>query len=82
MKQHPDPAPWWAAASPGLPLLSAAWLEGLLAEAAECAWVEFKQNHDRPETIAEYVSALANGAAWAGQPLGWLVWGVQESTRE
>ena len=56
-------------------------MHALLVEADECAWIEFKHNHDRAETIAEYVSALANGAAMAGQPHGWLVWGVQDGTR-
>ena len=78
---QPSPAPLWTAASAALQLLPVAWLQGLLNEAAECPWVEFKHNHDRPETVAEYVSALANGAAMAGQPHGYLVWGVQDGSR-
>lgn len=81
MKEHPTPAPLWSAATPALPRLPVAWLQALLAEAAECPWVEFKHNHAPPEAIAEYVSALANGAALAGQPHGYLVWGVQDGTR-
>lgn len=82
MSERPAPAPLWAAAAPALPSLPAAWLHGLLAEAGECAWVEFKSDEDRPEVIAEYVSALANGAAFEGQPHGYLVWGVRDGTRE
>jgi predicted HTH transcriptional regulator len=81
VREQPTPAPLWAAAAPALPRLPVAWLQALLAEAAECPWLEFKHNHAQPEAIAEYVSALANGAALAGQPHGYLVWGVQDGTR-
>lgn len=79
--EHPQPAPLWAAAGAGLQRLPLAWLQGLLAQARECPWVEFKRGNDRPETIAEYVSALANGAACEYQPHGYLVWGVDDATR-
>jgi ATP-dependent DNA helicase RecG len=82
MNEHPTPAPLWAAASAALPSLPVAWLQALLAEAAECPWVEFKHNQAQPEAVAEYISALANGAALAGQPHGYLVWGVQDGTRQ
>ena len=78
----PRPAPLWSAAAPVLQRLPVAWLQGLLAEAAECPWLEFKLNFDQPETGAEYVSALANGAALAKQPHGYLVWGVADNTRQ
>jgi predicted HTH transcriptional regulator len=77
----PLPAPLWTHASIGPQPLPVAWLEGLLREADECPWVEFKHDNQQPEAIAEYVSALANGAAWAGQPHGYLVWGIEDRTR-
>jgi len=79
---HPLPAPLWAAAGRAPQPLPVAWLHGLLHEAHECPWVEFKHNNARPELLAEYVSALANGAAWAGQAHGYMVWGIQDGTRE
>lgn len=40
---------------------------------AETEWVEFKHNKYTPSMIGEDVSALANGAALAGRPFGYLV---------
>ncbi|MFN5157730.1 MAG: ATP-binding protein [Betaproteobacteria bacterium] len=80
--EPPLPAPLWADARAAPRPLPVAWLDGLLREADECPWVEFKQDNQHPELLAEYVSALANGAAWAGQAHGYLVWGVHDGTRE
>jgi ATP-dependent DNA helicase RecG len=81
---EPDrlPEPLWAAASAAPARLPSDWVRGLLAQAEECEWVEFKHNNDHPEQMAEYVCALANGAAWAGQAHGYLVWGVRDGSRE
>lgn len=76
------PEPLWAAAGAAPTRLPADWVRGLLAQAQECEWVEFKHNNDHPEQIAEYACALANGAAWAEQPHGYLVWGVRDGSRE
>ena len=46
----------------------------------ETEWVEFKQNLAPPEDIGQYLSALANSAALADQPAGYLVWGIEDST--
>jgi predicted HTH transcriptional regulator len=78
---RPTPAPLWSAAHDGIARLEPAWLHGLLEQARECAWVEFKRDNDRPEAMAEYVSALANGAAYEGQPHGYLVWGIDDATQ-
>lgn len=48
----------------------------------ECEWVEFKRDNVNPEEIGEYISALANGAALAGEDSAYLVWGVDDSNRE
>lgn len=47
---------------------------------AEAEWVEFKHNNDDPESIGEYLSALANSAALVGRDAGYLVWGVEDGS--
>lgn len=61
--------------------LSALLIE-LLTEAREAEWVEFKENNENPEQIAEYVSALANSAALHGRESAYLIWGVRDGTLE
>jgi len=51
------------------------------ASAKESEWIEMKENNANPEEIGEYVSALANGAAYMGQSKGYLVFGVNDKTR-
>ncbi|MDR0737975.1 MAG: putative DNA binding domain-containing protein [Prevotellaceae bacterium] len=50
------------------------------AAAKESEWVEFKTNNYRSETIGEYISALANGAAYMGQSKGYLAFGIDDAT--
>ncbi len=57
-----------------------ATLQRLLAQ-PESEWIEFKHNDADPQDVGEYLSALANAAALHGQEAGWLVWGVEDSTR-
>ena len=60
------------------------YLRGLLGElrsSDEAEWVEFKVDNERPALIGEYISALANAAALAGKPHGYVVWGVEDETR-
>jgi ATP-dependent DNA helicase RecG len=42
----------------------------------EAATVEFKSNLEDSTEIGQYISALANAAALAGDDRAWLVWGV------
>lgn len=51
----------------------------LCALPRETEWVEFKTNESDPDTIGEYVSALANSAALQGKAFGYLVWGVHDA---
>jgi predicted HTH transcriptional regulator len=51
------------------------------ASPKECEWVEIKENNSNPEEIGEYVSALANGAAYMGQSKGYLVFGMNDKTQ-
>lgn len=48
----------------------------------EVEWFEFKENWFEPHGIGEYISALANAAAFARKDSGYLVWGVNDSTHE
>ncbi len=57
-------------------------LEQLLALPRETEWVEFKLNNSRPEDIGEYISALSNGACLHDKQYGFLVFGVEDSTRK
>ena len=52
------------------------------ASPAECEWVEIKHNNEDPEAIGEYVSALANGAAYMGQSKGYMAWGLDNDTHQ
>lgn len=47
----------------------------------EAEWVEFKHNNADPQMIGEYISALSNSSALAGQPYGYIVWGIQDSDK-
>lgn len=46
----------------------------------ETEWVEFKTNRAEPQEIGEYISALANSAAYSGKAFAFLVWGVEDDT--
>lgn len=46
---------------------------------AETEWLEFKENNAEPSMVGEYVSALSNSAAMAGQVYGYLLWGVRDN---
>lgn len=53
------------------------YLVGLVRELCklprETEWAEFKENDAEPETLGEYLSALANSAALAGKAFAYLV---------
>jgi predicted HTH transcriptional regulator len=55
-----------------------AWIDGLRAQGAETALVEFKQGNADPEKIGVLVSAIANAARLAGERCGHVVWGIQD----
>lgn len=59
-----------------------ALLDRLLAEPQEQPWLEFKVNDDDPQNLGEYVSALANAAMLADRERGYLVFGIQDGTKE
>jgi hypothetical protein len=50
-----------------------ALLDRLRAEPHESEWLEFKANRFEPQTLGEYLSALANSACLLGKPRAYLV---------
>ena len=63
---------------------SADYLAGLVRELCklphETEWLEFKVNNTDPQEIGEYLSALANAAAYNGKAFAYLVWGIEDQT--
>ena len=57
-----------------------ALLDRLRAEPRESEWLEFKANRYDPQTLGEYLSALANSACLHAKPRAYLVFGVQDGT--
>ncbi len=55
-------------------------ISDIQASPRECEWVEIKNDNYKPELIGEYVSALANGAAYMGQSKGYLAFGIDDLT--
>jgi predicted HTH transcriptional regulator len=54
----------------------------LVALPSETEWVEFKHNRAEPQEIGEYISALSNSAALYGKSCAYLLWGVEDATRQ
>jgi ATP-dependent DNA helicase RecG len=59
-----------------------ALIDRLRAMPTETEWFEFKRNHWEPRLLGEYLSALANSACLAGQPHGYLLFGIDDATHE
>jgi predicted HTH transcriptional regulator len=49
---------------------------------SETEWVEFKSNHQPPEKIGEYISALANSACLHQRSEAYLVFGIENKTHK
>lgn len=47
----------------------------------ETEWVEFKANNSNPVEIGEYISALANSAALLDKLRAYVLWAVEDGTR-
>lgn len=56
-------------------------LTRLLQEKGENTWLEFKKNNASPEEIGEYISALANGAMLADRDRAYLIYGIENKTK-
>ncbi|MEG1847227.1 MAG: putative DNA binding domain-containing protein [Lachnospiraceae bacterium] len=57
-------------------------IDRLRALPDETEWIEFKVNNCGPETIGEYISALANSAAYCEKEKSYLLWGINDTTHE
>lgn len=53
----------------------------LLALPQETEWVEWKHNNNQPEMIAERLSGLANSAALHGKETAYMLWGIEDGTK-
>ncbi|MBL8643507.1 MAG: putative DNA binding domain-containing protein [Rhodospirillaceae bacterium] len=58
-----------------------ALLDRLLQQPVENEWLEFKANNSNPTEIAEYISALANGAMLADRDRAFYVLGIEDGTK-
>jgi ATP-dependent DNA helicase RecG len=67
-------------------MMQTARLQNLIRELVslprESEWVEFKHNKADPAEIGEYLSALSNSAALSGKPYGYVLWGIEDRTRQ
>ncbi len=66
-----------------IPIRDAAYLTDLVHNLCrlprETEWVEFKVNQaTEPQTIGEYISALANGAALNERDVAYMLWGIED----
>lgn len=57
-------------------------LENLLTFNDEYEWFDFKENWFSKDEIGEYISAISNGAAFCGKEYGYIIWGVNDKTKE
>lgn len=53
----------------------------LITQNTECEWIEFKQNYHSPEEIGQDISALANSACILKKPYGYIIFGIDDTTR-
>ena len=59
-----------------------ALIDHLRGLSSETEWIEFKMNHQSPEKIGEYVSALANAASLHQVTESYLVFGIDDTTHK
>ena len=57
-------------------------LQYLLSLRTENEWLECKHNNTDPDMIGEYISALVNSAILEGQDKAYLIYGVDNDTKE
>jgi len=56
-------------------------INDLLSHGSETSWVEFKHNNADPNMIGVRISALANAARLADQHMAYILWGIEDQTR-
>lgn len=47
----------------------------------ELRWLEWKHCNDDPDTIGKYISAIANSACLENREFGYMIWGIENATR-
>lgn len=57
-------------------------LKSLLKLNTENEWIEYKVSNDDPYMIGEYISALSNSATLCNKDHAYLIYGVEDSTKE
>lgn len=57
-----------------------ALIDRLRSLPTETEWFELKRNRYEPQQLGEYLSALANAACLSGQPRGYLVFGIDDTS--
>ena len=57
-------------------------LKSLLKINKENEWIEFKINNDDPYIVGEYISALSNSAALWNKEHAYLIYGVDDKSKE
>lgn len=57
-------------------------VDELRALPAETSWVEFKHNNDNKDMIGKTCSALSNAARIDGKACAYLLWGIEDGSRE
>ena len=57
-------------------------VDELVGQPAETSWLEFKRNYNDPALIGKLISALSNAARFEGRETAFLLWGVEDGTRE
>lgn len=53
-----------------------------LSHEYEQEWFDFKDSWYELDEIGQYISALSNAAVMAGEPFGYLIWGIRDDTHE
>jgi ATP-dependent DNA helicase RecG len=53
-----------------------------LLQIPECEWIEYKKDNSNFEMIGEYLSALSNSACYKKKSHGFLIYGIDDDTRE
>lgn len=57
-------------------------LNMILSCPRETEWIEFKENKADPDEIGEYISAISNSAALHEQEVGFIIWGIEDQSRQ
>ena len=57
-------------------------VEDLRRHTAEANWFEFKHNNNHHERMALTISGLSNGARLADRETAYMVWGIEDGSRE